>query len=159
MAVWLVEDGVHPVHLFRASIRCTSGGGGTRKAENTVAESLVRRRRKHKPTVACSIGRVSTKFGEVGGYLGRRRAKGVFAEPLCATTKGANRWVSEGKASCCDLSPRSVFFARGPTRRSVERARFLGRFFRETQGFERLNADLRPGFTSSRYPTPWTSVL
>ena len=43
-------------------------------------------------------------------------------EPLCARIKGANREIFDGKA---DLSPRSVFFRRGPTR-SGERVRFVG---------------------------------
>ena len=33
------------------------------------------------------------------------------------------------------------------------------RFFRDAQGFGRLDAGLRAGFTSSRPPPPWTSVL
>ena len=36
-AVWLVEDGVHQVRLFRAPIWCPSGGGGTRGAGGTVS--------------------------------------------------------------------------------------------------------------------------
>ena len=43
--VWLVEDGVQPVHLFQAPFLCLSGGGGggrgKRKTGGTVAESLV----------------------------------------------------------------------------------------------------------------------
>ena len=41
-------------------------GGGTREAGGTVAESLVE----------CSIGWVRTRFGEGGGQLDRRRARG-----------------------------------------------------------------------------------
>ena len=32
-------------------------------------------------------------------------------------------------------------------------------FFRDAQGFGRLDADSRAGFTSSRPPPPWTSVF
>ena len=32
-------------------------------------------------------------------------------------------------------------------------------FFRDTQGFGRLDAGSRAGFSSSRPPPPWTSVL
>ena len=45
------------------------------EAENTVAESLVRRCSMRKRTVARSIGRVSTRFGEGGEQLDRRRAR------------------------------------------------------------------------------------
>ena len=42
--------------------------------------------------------------------------------------------------------------------RSGERARFLG-FFKAAQGFGRLDAGSRAGFTSSRPPIPRTSVF
>ena len=63
----------------RESIRCSSGGGGTRKVGVTVvAESMARRRRSHKRTVARSTRRVSTKFTDGGGPLNHRRASGVL---------------------------------------------------------------------------------
>ena len=34
-----------------------------------------------------------------------------------------------------------------------------GFFFKDSQGFERLDAGSRAGFTSSRPPPPWTSVF
>ena len=49
------------MRFFRAPIWSPSGGGGTQEAENPVAESL--------------IGRVSTRFGEGGEQLDRRRAR------------------------------------------------------------------------------------
>ena len=47
-----------------------------------------------------------------------------------------------------------------PTRAtwSGERARFVG-FFKDAQGFGRLDAGSCAGFTSSRPPPPWTSVF
>ena len=47
-----------------------------------------------------------------------------------------------------------------PTRAtwSGERARLWG-FFKDAQGFGRLDAGSRAGFTSSRPPPPWTSVF
>ena len=32
-------------------------------------------------------------------------------------------------------------------------------FFKDAQAFQRLDADSRAGFTSSRPPSPWTFVL
>ena len=34
-----------------------------------------------------------------------------------------------------------------------------GAFFKDAQGFRRLDAGLRAGFTSSRPPPPWTSIF
>ena len=45
-----------------------------------------------------------------------------------------------------------------PTR-SGERAVPLDRFFRDAPRFERPDADSRAGFTTSRPPTPWASVI
>ena len=50
-----------------------------REAGDTVSETLVAgRRNTSKRTVARSIGRVSIRFGEDGGTLDRRRARGVL---------------------------------------------------------------------------------
>ena len=73
---------------------------------------------------------------------------------MYARVKGTNREASEGKVG---LRPRSVFFLRGPTR-SGERATFVG-LFRDAQGLGRLDAGSRAGFTSSKFPPPWTSVF
>ena len=64
-AVWLVEDGVHQVHLLRPPTWCPSGGGGMREKQValTVAESLVGCHSTRKGSVAHSIGRISTRFG------------------------------------------------------------------------------------------------
>ena len=35
----------------------------------------------------------------------------------------------------------------------------FGGFFKDAQGFGRLDAGSRAGFTSSRSPPPWTSVF
>ena len=65
------------MRLCRAPIRCPSGGGGgTREARGTVADILVGRSSRSKLTMARSIGRVSTRFGEGGGKPGRLRARG-----------------------------------------------------------------------------------
>ena len=76
------------------------------------------------------------------------------AEPLCARITGLNREVSEGKA---DLWPRSFFFLRGP--QGAANGQDSWGFFKNAQGFGRLDAGSRAGFTSSRPPPPWTSVF
>ena len=117
-------------------------GGGTREAGSTVAESLV-------------------ALYQVGTHQIRRRRRAARsltsqgrAEPLCAGIESANREVSEGKA---DLRPRSLFFLRGP--HGASNGQDSWGFFKDAQGFERLDAGSRAGFTSSRPPPPWTSVF
>ena len=69
--------------------------------------------------------------------------------------KGANREVSEGKA---DLITTVCFL---PTRANKERrtGKNRGAFFKDAQGFGRLDTGSLAGFTSSRPQPPWTSVL
>ena len=86
MAVWLVEDGVPGARLFRALIWCPLGGGGTREAGSTVAES---------PVV---LYRVDTHQIRRGRRADRSPTSQGRAEPLCARNKGANREASEGNA-------------------------------------------------------------
>ena len=118
-------------------------GGGTQKAGSTVAESLVvlyrvgthqiRRRRRE--------ARSSTSQGR--------------AEPLCARITGLNRDISEGKA---DVWPRSSYlFLREP--QGAANGQDSWGLFRDAQGFGRLDAGSRAGFTSLRPPPPWTSVF
>ena len=75
-------------------------------------------------------------------------------EPLCARIESANREVSEGKA---DLWPRSFFFLRGP--QGAANGQDSWGFFKDAQGFGRLDTGSRAGFTSSRPPPPWTSYV
>ena len=76
------------------------------------------------------------------------------AEPLCARITGLNREVSEVKA---DVGTRSFFFLRGS--QGAANGQDSWGFFRDVQGFGRLDAGSRAGFTSSRPPPPWTSVF
>ena len=76
------------------------------------------------------------------------------AEPLCARIEGVNREVSEGKA---DVGPRSFFFLRRP--KGAANGQDSWGFFKDAQGFGRLDAGSRAGFTTSRPPPPWTSVF
>ena len=100
--VWWVKDGVHQVRLFRAPTWCPSGGGGTREAGSTVAESMV------------ALYRVNTHQIR-RGQLDRRRARGVLNP--CAQT---GRFLREKLISDDGL-------VQGPTR-SGERARFVRLF-------------------------------
>ena len=123
--------------LFRAPIWCTSGGGCTREAGSTVAESLV-------------------AFYRVGTHqrAARSSMSQTSAELLRARIKGANREVSKGKAALT-----TVCFL--PMRANKERrtGKIRGFFFRDAQGFGRLDASSRAGFSSSRPPPRWTSVF
>ena len=64
------------MHLL-ALIWCPSRGGVSREVGGTAVGSLPRSSR-CKRTVARSIARVSTRFGERGGQLDHRRARGVL---------------------------------------------------------------------------------
>ena len=117
-------------------------GGGTREAGSTVAESLV-------------------VLYQVGTHQIRRRRRAARsltsqgrAEPLCARIESANREVSEGMADLCTWS---FFFIRRP--HGAANGQDSWGFFKDAQGFGRLDAGSRAGFTSSRPPPPWTSVF
>ena len=71
--------------LFRGPIWCPSGGGGTREAGSTVAESLV------------ALYRMGTHQIRRGRRAARSSTSQGRAEPLRARNKGANREVSGGK--------------------------------------------------------------
>ena len=117
-------------------------GGGTREAGSTVAESLV---------VLYQVGthQIRRRRSAARSFTSQGRA-----EPLCARMESANREVSEGKA---DLWPRSFFFLRGP--HGAANGQDSWGFFKDAQGFGRLDAGSRDGFTSLRPPPPWTSVF
>ena len=87
---------VHQVRLVRVPFWCPWGGGGTREAGGTVAESLVGRRSTRKRTVARSIGRVSTRFGEDGGQLHRRQVRGVL-NPCARESKARTGMFRRGE--------------------------------------------------------------
>ena len=68
--------------LLRAPIWCPSGGGGTREAGSTVAESLV------------TLYRVGTHQIRRGRRVARSSTSQESAKPMCVRIKGANREVS-----------------------------------------------------------------
>ena len=118
--------------------------GGTREAGNTVAES---------PVVLYRVGTHQIRRRRRAARSSTSQGR---AESLCARITGLNRkQVSEGKA---DISPRpSFFFLRGP--QGAANGQDSWGFFKDAQGFGRLDAGSRAGFTSSRPPPPWTSVF
>ena len=117
-------------------------GGGTREAGSTVAESLV------------VLYRVGTHQIRRRRRAARSSTSQGRAEPLYARITGLNREVSEGKA---EVRPRSFFFLRGL--QGAANGQGSRGFFKDAQGFGRLDAGSRAGFTSSRPPPPWTSVF
>ena len=117
-------------------------GGGTREAGSTNAESLV------------VLYQVGTHQIRPRQRASRSLTSQGRAEPLCARIESANREVSEEKADPC---PRSFFFLRGP--HGAAHGQDSWGFFNDAQGFGRLDAGSRAGFTSSRPPPPWTSVF
>ena len=100
------------------------------------------------------------KIRQGRGQFDRRRARGSGVVPniaLCARIKGgANREISKGKSIC---GP-TVYFLPMRTNKERRKDKHLGAFYRDTQGFGRLDAGSRVGFISSRLPLRrlWTSV-
>ena len=117
-------------------------GGGTRAAESTVGESLV---------VLYRVGthQIRRRWGAARSSMSQGRA-----EPLCARIKCVNREVSEGKA---DVWQRSFFFLRRS--QGAANGQDSWGFLKDAQGFGRLDASSRAGFTSSRPPPSWSSVF
>ena len=131
------------VRLFRAPIWCPSGGWRhARGREHCRGE----------PGSALSGGYAPDSVKAEGSSIVDE--PGERAEPLCARITGLNREVSEGKA---DVLPRSFFFLRGP--QGAANGQDLCGFFKDAQGFGRLDAGSHAGFSSSRPPPPWTSVF
>ena len=116
------------MRLFRASIWCSSEGGGTREAGRTVAGSLVRRSSTCNRTAARFIGRVSTRFGEGGGELDRRRARGVL-NPCARESKERTGRLLREKL----ISDQGQFFSYEDQQRAANRKYSWG-FFQACTG-------------------------
>ena len=116
--------------------------GGTREAGSTVAESLV------------ALYRVGTHQIRRRRRAARSSTSQGRPEPLCARTEGGNRrFVREKLISDHGL------FSSYEGQHGEANGRDSWGFSRDAQGFGRLDAGSRAGFTSSRPPTPWTSVF
>ena len=118
-----------------------------------VAESLVGRHSTRQCTVAGSIEPVNTRFDEGGGQLDRRRARGVL-----------NPCARESKAPTGGFLREKLFsdhglFSSNHTQQGATNGQDFCAFFQGCTGFGRLDAGSRAGFTSSRPPPPWKSVL
>ena len=112
------------------------------RQERTVAESLV------------VLYRVGTHQIRRRRRAGRSSTTQGRAEPLCARIKGVNREVSGGKAH---VGPWSFFFLQGP--QGAANGQDSWSFFKNAQGFGRMDTGSRASITSSRPPPPWTSVF
>ena len=119
----------------------------------TVAGSLAGRISTHKRTVVRSIGRVRTRFGDGGGQLDRRRARGVLS-PCARKSKARSGRFLRGKL----ISDHGLFSSYEGQHGAPNGQDSWG-FFRDALDFGRLDAGSRAGFTSSRPPPPWTSVF
>ena len=119
--------------LFRAPIWCPSGGGSTRKAGSIIAESLV------------ALYPVSTHQIPRGWREARSSTSQESGELLCARIKGANREVSDRKK----LISGHALFSLYEGRKGAANGQHSSVFFRDAQGFRRLDAGSRAGFTSS----------
>ena len=103
---------------------------------------LVGRRSTRKRTVVRCIGLVSTRFGEGGGRLDRRRARGVLNH--CAQGTSEGMLIPDHGLHSFYESQQGA--ANGQDSR--------GGGVRDGQGFGRLDADSRTSFSSSRPPPP-----
>ena len=88
------------------------------------------------------MGWVCTKFGEDGGQLDRRRARGVL-NPCAREPKARNRGFLREKL----ISDHGLFSSYGGRQGAANGQDSWG-FFRDAQGFGRLDAGSRAGFTS-----------
>ena len=129
--------------LFRAPIWCPSGGVAERERQGALSRRAWQR----------SIGWIRARFGEGGGQLDRRRARGVL-NPCARESKArTGRFLREKLMS--DYGHFSYY--EGQQGATIGQDSWC--FFRDAQGFGRLDAGSRAGFPSSRPPPPWTSVF
>ena len=90
----------------------------------------------------------TTRLGEGGGQLDRRRASGVL-NPCVRQLKARTRRFLRGK-----LISGHGLFSSYEGQQGVANGQGPWEVFRDAQGFGRLDASSRAGFTSSRLPTP-----
>ena len=116
-------------------------GGGTQEAGSTVAESLV------------VLYRIVTHQIRRRWRAARSLTSRGRPEPLCARIIGAKREISEGQlmSGHCNFTSYE-----GHKERRTGKIRGA---FKNAQGFGRLDAGSRAGFTGSRPPPPWPSVF
>ena len=100
-----------------------------------------------------SIEWVRTRFGEGGGHLDRRQAGGVLNPGARESKAQTRRFLREKLMS--DHGNFSSYYGRQGEANGQDSWGFFG----DAQGFGRLDAGSRAGFTSSRPPSPCTSVF
>ena len=94
-----------------------------------------------------------TRFGEGGGQLDRRRARGVLNPCARESTARTGRFLREKLISDHGL------FSSYEGQQVVANGQDSWGFFRDAQGFGRLDAGSPAGFTSSRPPPTWKWVF
>ena len=105
--------------------------------------------------------------GELGSILlngyapGSARAEGSSIDDMA----GLNPFTRESKARTGRflreklISDHHSIFSSYEGLQGAANGQYSWGFFRDAQGFGRLYAGSRAGFTSSRFPPPWTSVF
>ena len=121
--------------FFRAPIWYPSGGGGTREAGRTVTESLV------------ALYRVGAhRFGEDGEHLDCRRARGGVLNACRGRKLKAAR---TGRLLREKLVSGHGLFSSYEDQQGAANGQDSWDFFRDAQGFGRMDAGSRAGFISS----------
>ena len=95
----------------------------------------------------------TTRFGEGGGKLDRRRARGGL-NPCAPESKAQTGMFLREK-----LMSEHGFFSFYEGQQRAANGQDSWGFFRDAQGLGRLVAGSRAGSTSSRPPPPWTSIF
>ena len=140
---WLRIKVFPGARFYRVPIWCPSRGGDTREVGSTLlAESLI------------VLYRVGTHQVRRGWRVTRSSTSQGSAEPLCAGSKArTGRFLREKL-----ISDQSLFSSFQGQERAPNGHDLWG-FFKDAQGFGRLDAGSCTGFTRSRPPPPWTSVF
>ena len=143
--VWLVEDGAPRCEPLPNSNLVRFGMG--RHARG-------REHCRGKPGNALSGGYAPDSVSECGGKLDRRRDSRAVFNPCARESKArTERFLREKLIS--DHGMLSSYYGE----QGAANGQDSWDFFRDAQGFGRLDAGPRAGFTSSRPPPPWTSVF
>ena len=146
MAVWLVED-------RWCSQVCAPLPSSNSAPFERWWHARGREHCRGEPGSALSGG-VHTKFGEGGGQIDRRQARGML-NPCARESKArTGRFLRERL-----ISDPGLFSSYEGRQGAANGQEDSGGFFRDVQGFGRLDGGSRAGFTSSRPPPSWTLVF
>ena len=135
-AVWLVENGAPRCTPFPSSNLVPFGRWAARERQGALSRKAW----------YCSIGWVRSRFDEVGAQLDRRRAREVLNSCARESKSQIGRFLREKLISDHGL------FSSYEGHQGAANGQDSWGFFRDAQGFGRLDAGSRAGFTSSRPP-------